>query len=133
MKKLLVLLFISSFAFGQSEDLKQYDQQIRYNSLADLCDCISYAEALSVLYDVKPSDVTNDMKNYVTDYVITFQLAGYSYDPTEDILNKKVYFNKSGYIIPYDCVLTMINGNKTDVKIMRDDEYQRVHHYEIED
>jgi hypothetical protein len=133
MKQLLVLLFLSSFVFGQAEDPEQFDQQIRYNSLADLCGCTSYAEALSTLYDVKPNDVLSDMKNYVTDYVITFQLAGYTYDPTEDILNKKVYFNKSGYIIPYDCVLNMLTGSNTDVKIMRDDEYQRVHHYEIED
>jgi hypothetical protein len=133
MKKLLVLLFVTSFAFGQAEDPEQFDQQIRYSSLADLCDCTSYAEALSTLYDVRPSDVLNDMKNYVNDYIITFQLAGYSYEPDEDVLNKKVYFNKSGYVIPYDCVLNIINGNKTDVKIMRDDEYQRVHHYDIKD
>ena len=124
---------MSSFAFGQAEDSSQYDQKIRYNSLADLCGCASYVEALSILYDVKPSDVLRDIKNYVNDYIITFQLAGYTYDPTESILEKKVYFNKSGYIIPYDCVQDIIKGTKTDVKIIRDDEYQRVHHYEIKD
>lgn len=132
--KLLVLFLLSSFAFGQaSEDSSQYDLQVRYNSLADLCGCTSYSDALSMLYDVQPSDVTNDMKNYINDYIITFQIAGYTYDPTESILEKKVYFNKSGFIIPYDCVLSMINGNKTDVKVIGDDEYHRVYHYNITD
>jgi hypothetical protein len=119
--KLLVLFLLSSFAFGQaSEDSSQYDLQVRYNSLADLCGCTSYSDALSMLYDVQPSDVTNDMKNYINDYIITFQIAGYTYDPTESILEKKVYFNKSGFIIPYDCVLSMLEGTKTDVRVITD-------------
>lgn len=133
MKKLLSLLFISSFAFGQAEDPEQYDQQIRYNSLADLCGCTSYVEALAVLNDVKPSVVKADINMYVISYIELITFCGYTYDPTESILNKKVYFNKSGYIIPYDCVLTMLTGNKTDVKVVGDDEYHRVHHYEITD
>ena len=133
MKKLLVLLFISSFAFGQAEDPEQYDQQIRYNSLSDLCGCTSYVEALAVLNDVKPSVVKADINLYVVSYIETIKFAGYSYDPTESILEKKVYFNKSGYIIPYDCVLNMLTGNKTNVKVVGDDEYHRVYHYDIKD
>jgi len=120
MKKLLVLLFLSSFAFGQAEDPEQFDQQIRYNSLADLCGCTSYVEALAVLNDVKPSVVKADINMYVINYIELITFCGYTYDPTEDILNKKVYFNKSGYIIPYDCVLSMINGNKTDVRVTKE-------------
>jgi hypothetical protein len=133
MKQLLVLLFISSFSFGQAEDPEQYDQQIKYNSLADLCGCTSYVEALAVLNDIKPSVVKADINLYVVNYIETIKFAGYNYDPNEDILNKKVYFNKSGYIIPYDCVLSMLTGNKTDVKVVGDDEYHRVYHYEITD
>jgi hypothetical protein len=98
-----------------------------------LCGCTSYVEALAVLNDVKPSVVKANINLYVVNYIETIKFAGYSYDPTESILEKKVYFNKSGYIIPYDCVLTMLTGSKTDVKVVGDDEYHRVYHYDIKD
>ena len=117
MKHLLVLLLMSSFAFGQTEeDPEQYDQQIKYSSLSELCDCTSYVEALSTLFDLQHDFVRKEIKNLTTVFVETVKLSGYEYKPGDDLLNKKIYFNKSGYIIPYDCVLNTIKGNKTSVK-----------------
>jgi hypothetical protein len=132
MKKLLVLLFISSFAFGQAEDSLQYNQQIRYSSLADLCDCTSYVEAFAVLYDVKPSIVKADINNHAINYIETITFCGYTYDPTDAIIDKTVYFNKHGYIIPYDIAISQLTKNLDRVRVLRDDKYQRVFDYEIE-
>lgn len=116
-----------------SEDTEQFDQTIAYHSLGALAKSNDLVECLSVFNDIKQDTVRLYINDYVTAYEETYQVAGYSFTMNEDIVNKTVYFNRYGYIIPYECAVAQLKGNGTNVKIMRDDEYQRVFHYEIED
>jgi hypothetical protein len=143
--KTLLFLFLSCAIYCQnnnwmpvqmqlsSEDAEQFDTIVAYHSLSSLTNSKDIVECLSHLYDVKPEIVQQELNDYITLYEETYQVAGYSFTMNEDIVNKTVYFNKYGYIIPYECAVAQLKGNSTDVKIMRDDKYQRVHHYEIED
>lgn len=141
-----VLLFFTKDSYGQSNrdlmevtvsievpDDGQFDQAIAHHSLEALTSSNDLVECLSVMYDTKPEIVLKDLSVYIQTYIQTIEFAGYTYKSGEDVIYKTVYFNKHGYIIPYECAIAQLKGNGTDVKIMRDDEYQRVHHYEIED
>lgn len=142
----IILLLNSSTLFGQrNNDLMevtvsievpddgQFDQAIAHYSLEALTSSNDLVECLSVMYDTKTEIVLKDLSVYIQGYIQTILFAGYKYTAGEDLVYKTVYFNKHGYIIPYECAVAQLKGNSTNVKIMRDDEYQRVHHYEIED
>ena len=143
-----ILLFNASTLFGQrdnnlmevhvsisvpEEDLEQYDTIIAYYNLESLAKSNDLVKCFAVLYDVKEEIVQKELSDYIEIYLATIDVAGYTYTAGEDIVYKAVYFNKNGYIIPYSCAITQIQSNIINFKIMRDDEYQRVFHYEIED
>lgn len=115
------------------EDLGQYDTIIAYHNLEALAKSKDLVECLAVFSDIKPEVVVKELSSFIKAYVETIEFTGYTYTAGEDLVYKPVYFNKYGYIIPYECAVAQLQGNGTNVKIMRDDEYQRVHHYEIED
>lgn len=115
------------------EDLGQYDTIIAYHNLEALAKSNDLVECLAVFSDIKPEVVVKELSSFIKAYVETIEFTGYKYTFGEDLVYKSVYFNKYGYIIPYECAVAQLQGNGTNVKIMRDDEYQRVHHYEIED
>lgn len=115
------------------EDLEQYDTVVAHHNLQSLTRSNDVVKCLSVLNDVKQDTIAKYLNDYITAYIETFQLCGYEFVEGEDIVYKTVYFNKYGYLVPYECAVAQLKGNSTNVKIMRDDEYQRVHHYEIED
>lgn len=127
------LMEVQVSTYFSKEDLEQYDTIIAYHNLEALAKSKDLVECLSVLFDAKIDSVKNKLNVYIETYEGSFQVAGYDYVSGEDIISKTVYFNKYGYIIPYICAVAQLQGNGTDVKIMRDDEYQRVLHYDIKD
>lgn len=141
---LLVMVFFTVKSYGQSNkdlmqvtvsievpDNGQFDQVIAHHSIEALTSSNDIVECLSTLYDTKPEIILKDLSVYIQTYIQTIEFAGYTYTTGEDLVYKTVYFNKYGYIIPYECAVAQLKGNET--KVMRDDEYQRVHHYEIKD
>lgn len=140
----IILLLNASTVFGQKDnnlmevtvsievpDDGQFDQAIAHHSLEALTSSNDLVECLSTFYDTKPDIILKDLSVYIQGYIQTILFAGYTHTPGEDLVYKTVYFNKHGYIIPYECAVAQLKGNGT--KVMRDDEYQRVYHYEIED
>jgi hypothetical protein len=144
----IVLLMNACTVFGQrdnnlmevqvsiavpEEDLGQYDTIIAYHNLESLAKSKDLVECLAVFSDIKPEIVVRDLSSFVQAYIETIEFTGYKYTSGEDLVYKPVYFNKYGYIVPYECAVAQLKGNNTNVKVMRDDEYQRVYHYDIED
>jgi len=140
----IILLLNACAVFGQRNndlievhvsievpDDGQFDQSIAHHSLEALTRSNDLVECLSVMYDTKPEIVLKDLSVYIQTYIQTIEFAGYKYTSGEDIVYKTVYFNKHGYIVPYECAIAQLKGNET--KVMRDDEYQRVNHHEIDE
>ncbi len=140
----LLFLLLSFTAFAQYDNNlmevhvsievpndEQLDQAIAHHSLEVLTKSNDLVECLSVMYDTKPEIVLKDLSVYIQTYIQTIEFAGYKYTSGEDIVYKTVYFNKHGYIVPYECAIAQLKGNET--KVMRDDEYQRVNHHEIDE
>ena len=117
---------VSTYLYSK-EELEQYDTIIAYHNLESLTKSKDLVECLSVLFDAKIDSVKKDLSDYIEIYEGSYRFAGYEYISGEDIISKTVYFNKYGYIIPYKYAVAQLKGNGTDVKIMRDDKYQRVH------
>ena len=115
------------------EDLEQYDTIIAYYNLESLAKSNDLVKCFAVLYDVKEEIVQKELSDYIEIYLATADVAGYPETEDRHIIYKTVYFNKHGYIIPYKCAISQLKGNESDVKVLREDEYQRVYHYEIED
>jgi hypothetical protein len=115
------------------EDLEQYDTVVAYYNLESLAKSNDLVKCFAVLYDVKEEIVQKELSDYIEIYLATTDVAGYPLKEGEDIVYKTVYFNKYGYMVPYRCAISQLKGNESDVKVLREDEYQRVHHYEIED
>jgi len=113
------------------EDLGQYDTIIAYHNLEALAESNDLVECLAVFSDIKPEVVVKELSSFIKAYIETIEFTGYNYAEGEDLVYKTVYFNKYGYIIPYECAVAQLKGNET--KVMRDDEYQRVFHYDIKD
>jgi hypothetical protein len=141
---LVIMVFFTVKSYGQSNndlmqvtvsievpDDGQFDQDIAHHSIEALTNSNDIVECLATLYDTKPEIILKDLSVYIQTYIQTIEFAGYTYKAGEDIVYKTVYFNKHGYIIPYECAVAQLKGNET--KVMRDDEYQRVYHYNIED
>jgi hypothetical protein len=115
------------------EDLMQYDTVIAYNNLERLTGTNDLVECLSIFNDIKPSIVTKNLSVYIQTYIQTIEFAGYKHTEGEDIVYKTVYFNKYGYIVPYECAVAQLKGNGTDVKILNDNRYHRVYDHDIKD
>lgn len=115
------------------DDLGQYDTVVAHYNLQSLTKSNNIVECLSILNDVKQDIITKYLNDYITAYIETFQLCGYEFVEGEDIVYKTVYFNKHGYVVPYKCAVAQLKGNSTNVKVLRDDEYQRVFDYNIKD
>lgn len=144
----ILLLMNACTAFGQrdnnlmevqvsiavpEEDLGQYDTIIAYHNLEALAKSKDLVECLAVFSDIKPEIVVRDLSSFIQAYVETIEFTGYKYTSGEDLVYKTVYFNKYGYIIPYECAVAQLKGNSTDVNVIGEDEYHRVYHYEITD
>lgn len=142
----IILLFNASSLFGQRDnnlmevtvsievqEEEQYDTIIAYYNLESIAKSNDLIVCFAVLFDVKEEIIKNKLSDYIEIYLATADVAGYPYKEGEDIVYKTVYFNKYGYIVPYECAISQLKGNESDVKVLRDDEYQRVHHYDIED
>lgn len=138
----IILLMNASTVFGQNDNNlmevfvsipnnEQTDTKIAYHSLSALTDSDDVVECLATFNDIKPDVVVHNITKYIEQYIMTIEFAGYKYTAGEDVVYKTVYFNKYGYIIPYECAVAQLQGNETNV--LRDDEYQRVYHYDIKD
>lgn len=115
------------------EDLEQYDTVVSHNNLQSLTKSNDIVECLSILNDVKQDTISKYLNDYITAYIETFQLCGYEFVEGEDIVYKTVYFNKYGYVVPYECAIAQLKGNNTNIIILRDDWDQRVYHHEIDE
>ena len=142
----VVMVFFTVKSYGQSnndlmevtvsidvpeEDLGQYDTVIAYHNLEALAESNDLVECLAVFSDIKPEVVVKELSSFIKAYIETIEFTGYTYTAGEDLVYKPVYFNKHGYIIPYECAVAQLKGNGT--KVLRDDEYQRVYDHDIQD
>lgn len=141
-----VLLFFTKDTYGQNNndlmqvtmsievpDNAQFDTVVAYNNLEALTSSNDIVECLAVLNDINSDTISKHLDDYITAYIETFQLCGYDFVEGEDLVYKTVYFNKHGYFIPYECAVAQLQDSNTNVKVLRDDEYQRVYHHEIQD
>ena len=126
----LMRVFMTSYV---SEDKESCDSIIAYHSISSLINSNDIVDCLSSYFDINPNVVFEDLDNYINLYEGILLLAGYTYNEYDDLVTKTVYFNRYGYIIPYDIAILQLTNNLDRVKVLRDDIYQRVFDYDIED